>query len=100
MSEFSDKFKNRVTSPVLDCYYSRKLQTTEQMFAKLLKIFVSRCNIKTNIRSETPRLEGLHMSQDEHNKQKDITFIVELLKKESPEKVRDILVFIRSYLGK
>lgn len=70
------------------------------MFVKLLKIFVSRCNIKTNIRSEAPRLEGLHMSQDEHNKQKDITFIVELLKKESPEKVRDILVFIRSYLGK
>ena len=48
------------------------------MFAKLLKIFATRCNIKTNIRSETPRLEGLHMSQDEHNKQKDITFIVEL----------------------
>ena len=70
------------------------------MFAKLLKIFVSRCNIKTNIRSETPRREGLHMNHDEHNKQKDIIFIVELLKKESPEKVRDILVFIRSYLGK
>ena len=40
------------------------------------------------------------MSQDEHNKQNDITFIVELLNKESQEKVRDILVFIRSYLGK
>ena len=40
------------------------------------------------------------MNHDEHNKQKDIIFIVELLKKESPEKVRDILVFIRSYLGK
>lgn len=40
------------------------------------------------------------MSQDEHNKQNDITFIVELLNKESPEKVRDILVFIRSYFGK
>lgn len=26
------------------------------------------------------------MSQDEHNKQNDITFIVELLNKESPEK--------------
>ena len=26
------------------------------------------------------------MSQDEHNKQKDITFIAELLNKESPEK--------------
>ena len=46
------------------------------MFAKLLKIFATRCNIKTNIRSETPRLEGLHMSQDEHNKQKDITFLL------------------------
>lgn len=70
------------------------------MFVKLLKIFVSRCNIKTNIRSETPRLEGLHMSQDEHNKQNDITFIVELLNKESPEKVRDILVFIRRFFIK
>lgn len=70
------------------------------MFVKLLKIFISGCNIITNIRSETPRLEGVHMSQDEHNKQNDITFIVELLNKESPEKVRDILVFIRSYLGK
>ena len=70
------------------------------MFVKLLKIFISGCNIITNIRSEAPRLEGLHMSQDEHNKHKDITFIVELLNKESPEKVRDILVFIRSYLGK
>ena len=58
------------------------------MFVKLLKIFNSRCNIITNIRSETPRLEGLHMCQDEHNKQKDITFIVELLNKESPEKRR------------
>ena len=28
------------------------------------------------------------MSQDEHNKQNDITFIVELLNKESPEKRR------------
>ena len=54
------------------------------MFVKLLKIFISGCNIITNIRSETPRLEGLHMSQDEHNKQNDITFIVELLNKESP----------------
>lgn len=70
------------------------------MFVKLLKIFISGCNIITNICSKTPRLEGLHMSQDEHNKQNDITFIVELLNKESPEKVRDILVFIRSYLGK
>ena len=70
------------------------------MFAKLLKICATRCNITANIRSKMPRLEGLHMSQDEHNKQKDITFIAELLNKESPEKVRDILVFIRSYLGK
>lgn len=28
------------------------------MFVKLLKICVTRCNIKANIRSETPRLEG------------------------------------------
>ena len=29
------------------------------MFAKLLKICATRCNIKANIRSETPRLEGI-----------------------------------------
>lgn len=36
------------------------------MFAKLLKIFATRCNIKTNIRSETPRLEGYEMSNEEY----------------------------------
>jgi len=36
------------------------------MFAKLLKIFAARCNIKTNIRSETPRLEGYEMSNEEY----------------------------------
>lgn len=33
-------------------------------------------------------------------KQQDINFIVELLQAESPEKVRDVLVFIRNYLKK
>ena len=38
---------------------------------------------------------------DKNNrKQQDINIIVELLKKESPERVRDVLVFIRNYLSK
>lgn len=40
------------------------------------------------------------MSSEEYKKQQDIKFIIELLQKESPEKVRDIVVFIRSYLSK
>ena len=41
--------------------------------------------------------EVLHM--DKNCKQQDINYIVELLQKECPEKVREVLVFIRSYLG-
>lgn len=40
------------------------------------------------------------MSNDDYKKQQDIKSIVELLRKEPSEKVRDILVFIRSYLSK
>lgn len=40
------------------------------------------------------------MTNDKYKKQQDIKFIVELLQKESSEKVRDILIFIRSYLLK
>lgn len=40
------------------------------------------------------------MSSEEYKKQQDIKFIIELLQKESPEKVRDIVVFIRSYFSK
>jgi len=40
------------------------------------------------------------MSNEEYQKQEDIKSIVELLQKESSEKVRDILIFIRSYLSK
>lgn len=40
------------------------------------------------------------MKNEEYKKQQDIKTIVELLQKESSEKVRDILVFIRSYLSK
>lgn len=40
------------------------------------------------------------MSGEEYKKQQDIKFIVELLLQESPERVRDVLVFIRSYLLK
>ncbi len=39
-------------------------------------------------------------NSEEYKKQQDIKFIVELLQKESSEKVRDILVFVRSYLSK
>ncbi len=39
-------------------------------------------------------------NSEEYKKQQDIKFIVELLQKESPGKVREILVFIRSYLSK
>lgn len=40
------------------------------------------------------------MSNEDYKKQQDIKFIVELLQKESSEKVRDILIFIQSYLSK
>lgn len=40
------------------------------------------------------------MKRDEYEKQQDIKFIVELLQKESLEKVREVLIFIRSYLSK
>lgn len=39
------------------------------------------------------------MDKNNH-KQQDINFIVELLQKESPDKVQDVLVFIRNYLSK
>lgn len=39
------------------------------------------------------------MDKNNH-KQQDINFIVELLQKETPDKVRDVLVFIRNYLSK
>lgn len=37
---------------------------------------------------------------DEIKKQQDIKSIVEILQGESSEKVRDVLVFIRTYLSK
>ena len=40
------------------------------------------------------------MKNEEYKKQQDIKTIVELLQKESSEKVRYILVFVRSYLSK
>lgn len=40
------------------------------------------------------------MNKDDYTKQRDINFIVELLQKESSEKVREVLVFIRNYLDK
>lgn len=43
--------------------------------------------------------EVLHMNDDERKKQ-DIKFIVELLQNSTSDKVRNVLVFIRSYLSK
>ena len=40
------------------------------------------------------------MKSDEYKKKQDINFILELLQTASSEKVRDILIFIRSYLSK
>lgn len=40
------------------------------------------------------------MKTEKYNKQQDIENILELLQKESSEKVREILIFIRSYLSK
>ena len=40
------------------------------------------------------------MSGEEYKKQQDIKIIVALLKQESPERVRDVLIFIQSYLSK
>lgn len=40
------------------------------------------------------------MKSDEHKKQRDINTVIELLQKESQEKVREVLVFIQNYLSK
>lgn len=40
------------------------------------------------------------MSEEDNKKQQDIKTIVEILQRESSEKVRDILVFVRNYLSK
>ena len=40
------------------------------------------------------------MNKDDYTKQRDINFIVELLQRQSPEKVREVLIFIRNYLEK
>ena len=37
---------------------------------------------------------------EDHKKQQDIKSIVEILQRESSERVRDMLVFIRIYLSK
>ena len=50
----------------------------------------------SNVRSKTE--EGTGMNGKDEQKQKDIKMIVELLEKTAPEKVADILVFIRYYL--
>ena len=38
--------------------------------------------------------------KDDYTKQRDINFIIELLQRQSPEKVREVLIFIRNYLEK
>lgn len=39
------------------------------------------------------------MENEEKTKQKNIKIIIELLKKEPPDKVFEILIFIQSYLS-
>lgn len=71
------------------------------MFEKLLIIF-SFCRIILIIGTRMYVCnceEVVHMINNER-KQQDIKFIVELLQRESSEKVREILVFIRNYLSK
>lgn len=63
------------------------------MFAKLLKICVTRCNIKTNIRSETPRLEGYEMSNEEYKE-----YIIEMIQKiNNPEHLKRIFNYVHKF---
>lgn len=63
------------------------------MFVKLLKIFVSRCNIKANIRSETPRLEGYEMSNEEYKE-----YIIEMIQKiNNPEHLKRIFNYVHKF---
>ena len=63
------------------------------MFAKLLKIFTTRCNIKTNIRSETPRLEGYEMSNEEYKE-----YIIEMIQKiNNPEHLKRIFNYVHKF---
>ena len=63
------------------------------MFAKLLKIFATRCNIKTNIRSETPRLEGYEMSNEEYKE-----YIIEMIQKiNNPEHLKRTFNYVHKF---
>ena len=63
------------------------------MFAKLLKICATRCNIKTNIRSETPRLEGYEMSNEEYKE-----YIIEMIQKiNNPEHLKRIFNYVHKF---
>jgi len=63
------------------------------MFVKLLKIFNSRCNIITNIRSETPRLEGYEMSNEEYKE-----YIIEMIQKiNNPEHLKRIFNYVHKF---
>lgn len=60
------------------------------MFAKLLKIFNSRCNIITNIRSEI--LEELHM--------KDLKILLSKLNESDYKIIRQLYAILYRYLEK
>ena len=63
------------------------------MFAKPLKIFATRCNIKTNIRSEAPRLEGYEMSNEEYKE-----YIIEMIQKiNNPEHLKRIFNYVHKF---
>ena len=60
------------------------------MFAKLLKIFATRCNIKTNIRSGI--LEELHM--------KDLKSLLSKLNESDYKIIRQLYAILYRYLEK
>lgn len=71
----------------------------ELMFESTLKSIFWNDNMCLRGANIVCKSEVLHMNDDERKKQ-DIKFIVELLQNSTSDKVRNVLVFIRSYLSK
>lgn len=70
------------------------------MFGFFLLKYIARCSILNIRRNQTCVLwwGGVHMDNEACKKQEDIKVIVVLLEKATPEKVADILIFVKSYL--
>lgn len=72
------------------------------MFENLLK-YIKKCsNIKLRNFERafnTTDTGGVHMNDADCKKQNNIKIIVELLEKSQPEKVAEILEFVKSYLA-